>query len=62
MEIEFLEKLFKYVTHIQHIYGIFTAHLQHIYSTFTAHLQHITAHVLYCSLNVLLQHMFCYVP
>ena len=61
MDIKVQEKLFKYATHLQHIYGTFTAHLQHIYSTFTAHLQHIystfTAHLQH--IYSTLQHMYC---
>ena len=42
MDIEVLEKLFKYAAHLQHIYSTLTAHLQHI----TAQLQHMYCMVL----------------
>ena len=71
MDIEVLEKLFKYAAHLQHIYGTFTAHLQHIYST----LQHnystctvwfckcvVAAHVLLSTVDVPLLHMYCWSP
>ena len=58
----------KAAAHLQHIYSTLTAHLQHIYST----LQHIystctvlfcicvvAAHVLLCTVNVPLLHIYC---
>ena len=52
MDIEVLQKLFHYAAHLQHIYSTFTAH----YSTCTVLFCKcaVTAHVLLCTVNVLL--------